>query len=87
MIYKYLLSSLILTFPICSEDNRAGMCFLGSTLKGLAASCLLLEWFSLWLGCLLIFVMFVQITTTTTNPHTRSNASGFGSAFLGGDIC
>lgn len=36
VIYKYLLSSLILTFPICSEDNRAGMCFLGSTLKGLA---------------------------------------------------
>lgn len=36
VIYKYLLGSLILTFPICSEDNITGMYFLGPTLKGLA---------------------------------------------------
>lgn len=35
-IYKYLLGSLILTFPICSEDNINIMLFLGYTLKGLA---------------------------------------------------
>lgn len=36
VIYKYLLGSLILTFPICSEDNIHGIDFLGYTLKGLA---------------------------------------------------
>lgn len=35
VIYKYLLGSLILTFPICSEDNITGVYFLGDTLKGL----------------------------------------------------
>lgn len=36
VIYKYLLGSLILTFPICSEDNKNAIYFLGSILKALA---------------------------------------------------
>lgn len=36
VIYKYLLGSLILTFPICSEDNKTGIYFLGSILKAVA---------------------------------------------------
>lgn len=36
VIYKYLLGSLILTFPICSEDNIHGMYFLSYILKALA---------------------------------------------------
>lgn len=36
VIYKYLLGSLILTFPICSEDSIHGIYFLGYILKALA---------------------------------------------------
>lgn len=52
VIYKYLLGSLILTYSICSEDNKNGIYFLGSILKALAG-------FSIysWLWGLLIFVI------------------------------
>lgn len=66
VIYKYLLGSLILTFPICSEDNKNGIYFLGSILKTLAG-------FSIysWLWGLLIFVICLCKNRQQQNIYTQ----------------
>lgn len=75
VIYKYLLDSFILTFPICLKDNITGMYFLGSTLKGLIG----LLFTPPMVQSLLIFVVCLN----KQKQKPCNNSSGFFSTFFG----
>ena len=83
VIYKYLLGSLILTFPICSEDSIHGIYFLGYILKALAG-------FPIYLFLVLmsanICYTFVQKLTTTKHIHTRMTIQVVSNPHFSGSI-
>lgn len=80
VIYKYLLGSLILTFPIRSEDNITGVYFLGDTLKGLAGLPMMQSRVTISAN---ICYKFVQTTTVKTHTYTNNNSSSFDTIFPG----
>lgn len=80
VIYKYLLGSLILTFPICSEDNITGVYFLGDTLKGLAGLPMMQSRVIISAN---ICYKFVQTATVKTHTYTNNNSSSFDTTFPG----